>query len=249
MPIIVQAQDPSLISTFEFGQKPFIVNELDISLTYLDESPSPDYFTTNFSLEPSSTVFYFSVGAMQDNFREKHLIGLKFDMFYKGMFGFNFDFYGGYMLNIGDRFKFGPKLDVTFLGIANKKIGEIQNNTGYIQVNDTRFYDEEVDVSFQNIWFGLKPSLFTSLKFNRSFSVYANVGYSLNASLVNINFKGDANDDNENTSASENLNAENLTFDITYPQNVQDPKKEAKVGFNGLYFSFGVSVNVFHFFE
>ena len=45
----------------------------------------------------------------------------------------------------------------------NKKIGEIQNNTGYIQVNDTRFYDEEVDVSFQNIWFGLKPSLFTSL--------------------------------------------------------------------------------------
>ena len=55
-PLIVQAQDPSLISTFEFGQKPFIVNELDISLTYLDESPSPDYFTTNFSLEPSSIV-------------------------------------------------------------------------------------------------------------------------------------------------------------------------------------------------
>ena len=109
MPLIVQAQEPSIVSTLEFGQKPFIVNELDISLTYLDESPSPDYFTTNFSLEPSSSVFYFSVGAMQDNFREKHLIGLKFDMFYKDMFGFNFDFFAGYMLNIRDRFKFGPK--------------------------------------------------------------------------------------------------------------------------------------------
>ena len=70
---------------------------------------------TNFSLEPSYFIFQ-----LQDNFREKHLIGLKFDMFYKDMFGFNFDFFAGYMLNI--RFKFGPKLDVTFLGIANKKM-------------------------------------------------------------------------------------------------------------------------------
>ena len=71
------------------------------------------------------------------------------------MFGFNLDLSGGYLINASDNFKIGPKVDVTLFGVANKNIGKLQNNTGYIQVNDTKFYDDEVEVSFQNIWFGL----------------------------------------------------------------------------------------------
>ena len=243
IPSFIFSQEPNVITTFEFGYKPLKINELDVTLSYIDESPSPDYFATDFTLEPSSSVNYFSIGFMQDNFKEKFLMGLKADLFFKQMFGFNLDLSGGYLINANDNFKFGPKVDVTLFGIANKNIGELQNNTGYIQVNDTKFYDNEVKVSFQNVWFGLKPSFFAMFSPTKAFNVFANVGYSLNASLVNIGFSGEGFNENENTSATENLDADNLTFTINHPLGLEDPKKEAKFGFNGVNFSFGIGIN------
>lgn len=243
IPSFIFSQEPNVITTFEFGSKPLKINELDVTLSYIDESPSPDYFATDFTLEPSSSVNYFSIGFMQDNFKEKFLMGLKADLFFKQMFGFNLDLSGGYLINANDNFKFGPKVDVTLFGIANKNIGELQNNTGYIQVNDTKFYDNEVKVSFQNVWFGLKPSFFAMFSPTKAFNVFANVGYSLNASLVNIGFSGEGFNENENTSATENLDADNLTFTINHPLGLEDPKKEAKFGFNGANFSFGIGIN------
>ena len=243
IPSFIFSQEPNVITTFEFGSKPLKINELDVTLSYIDESPSPDYFATDFTLEPSSSVNYFSIGFMQDNFKEKFLMGLKADLFFKQMFGFNLDLSGGYLINANDNFKFGPKVDVTLFGIANKNIGELQNNTGYIQVNDTKFYDNEVKVSFQNIWFGLKPSFFAMFSPTKAFNVFANVGYSLNASLVHIGFSGEGFNENENTSATENLDADNLTFTINHPLGLEDPKKEAKFGFNGVNFSFGIGIN------
>ena len=243
IPSFIFSQEQNIITTFEFGTKPLKINELDVKLSYFDESPFPDYFTTDFSLEHSESVNYFSIGFMQDNFKEKFLMGLKADMFFKQMFGFNLDLCGGYLINVSDNFKFGPKVDVTLFGIANKNIGKLENKTGYIQVNDTEFYDDEVKVSFQNIWFGMKPSLFAMFNPTSAFHVFANVGYSLNASLVNIGFSGEGEVENENTSASENLDADNLTFIINHPSGIEDPKKEAKFGFNGINFSFGVGIN------
>ena len=243
IPSFIFSQEPNVITTFEFGSKPLKINELDVTLSYIDESPSPDYFATDFTLEPSSSVNYFSIGFMQDNFKEKFLMGLKADLFFKQMFGFNLDLSGGYLINANDNFKFGPKVDVTLFGIANKNIGELQNNTGYIQVNDTKFYDNEVKVSFQNVWFGLKPSFFAMFSPTKAFNVFANIGYSLNASLVNIGFSGEGITENENTSATENLDANNLTFTINHPLGLEDPKKEAKFGFNGVNFSFGIGIN------
>ena len=77
----------------------------------------------------------------------------------------------------------------------------------------------------------------------KAFNVFANVGYSLNASLVNIGFSGEGFNENENTSATENLDADNLTFTINHPLGLEDPKKEAKFGFNGVNFSFGIGIN------
>ena len=71
IPSFIFSQEPNIITTFEFGTKPLKINELDVRLSYIDESPSPDYFATDFSLEPSESVNYFSIGFMQDNFKEK----------------------------------------------------------------------------------------------------------------------------------------------------------------------------------
>ena len=65
------------------------------------------------------------------------------------MFGFNLDIFWR-LLIASEKFKFGPKVDVTLFGIANKNIGKLENNTGYI-LNDTEFYDDEVKVSFQHL--------------------------------------------------------------------------------------------------
>ena len=93
IPSFIFSQEPNIITTFEFGTKPLLINELDVTLSYIDESPSPDYFTTDFSLNSSKAVNYFSIGFMQDNFKEKFLMGLKADMFFKQMFGFNLDLF------------------------------------------------------------------------------------------------------------------------------------------------------------
>ena len=71
IPSVVFSQEPNIITSFEFGTKPLLINELDITLSYFDESPSPDYFATDFSLESSESVNYFSIGFFQDNFKEK----------------------------------------------------------------------------------------------------------------------------------------------------------------------------------
>ena len=71
IPSFIFSQEPNIITTFEFGAKPLKINELDVTLSYVDESPSPDYFATDFSLESSESVNYFSIGFMQDNFKDK----------------------------------------------------------------------------------------------------------------------------------------------------------------------------------
>ena len=78
IPSVMFSQE-SNITSFEFGTKPLLINELDVT-SYFDESPSPDYFATNFTLEPSESVNYFSVGFFQDNLK-KVFNGLKADMF------------------------------------------------------------------------------------------------------------------------------------------------------------------------
>ena len=50
---------------------------------------------------------------------------MQHDMFFKQMFGFNLDLYGGYLIEISENFKFGPKVDFTLFGIHKIKIGNI----------------------------------------------------------------------------------------------------------------------------
>jgi len=51
IPSVMFSQESNIITSFEFGTKPLLINELDVTLSYFDESPSPDYFATNFTLE------------------------------------------------------------------------------------------------------------------------------------------------------------------------------------------------------
>ena len=70
LPSVIYSQ-ASIITTFEYGNKPLETNELEIALTYEDESPVPDFVTDTFNLKASSFVNYLSIGLLQDNFKEK----------------------------------------------------------------------------------------------------------------------------------------------------------------------------------
>ena len=241
LPSVIYSQ-ASIITTFEYGNKPLETNELEIALTYEDESPVPDFVTDTFNLKASSSVNYLSIGLLQDNFKEKFLMGIKADLFFKDFFGFNLDLIGGLLIKPSDQFQFGPRLDVTLLGFSNKKIGNLNNNTGYIEVNNTKFYSNQVKLSFQNVWFGLKPSFFAAFAPNKAFNIFGHIGYSINASIVNIGFSGD-DVNGDQISAVENIDVDNLTFNVITPDNIENAKKESKIGFNGWYYSLGLGIN------
>ena len=243
-PAIFFGQEPSIITTLEYGNRPLKINALEIEFKYRDESPSPDSISTIFTLNPSQSVNYFSIGFLKDNFKEKYIIGIKVDMFLKDFFGFNLDFTGGYSIRPNSQFQFGPKLDFTLFGLANKEINTIVRNTGYIQVNNTRFYSN-VKVSFQNIWLGLRPTFFAIFQPTETINILGNIGYSLNASLANIGFSG-RDIDGEQTSAVENINVENLTFDIITPSGVINPKKKSKIKYDGWDYSLGIGIKFNH---
>jgi hypothetical protein len=47
----------------------------------------------------------------------------------------------------------------------------------------------------------------------------------------------------DQTSAVENIDVDNLTFNVITPDNIENAKKESKIGFNGWYCSLGLGIN------
>ena len=71
-PAIFFGQEPSIITTLEYGNRPLKINALEIEFKYRDESPSPDSISTIFTLNQSQSVNYFSIGFFKDDFKEKY---------------------------------------------------------------------------------------------------------------------------------------------------------------------------------
>ena len=86
---------------------------------------------------------------------------------------------------------------------------------------------------------------FSLSSFSKIFLDLSRLSIKLNASLANIGFSG-RDIDGEQTSAVENINVENLTFDIITPSRVINPKKKSKIKFDGWYYSLGIGIKFNH---
>lgn len=211
----------------------------NIELGYLDESPAPDLFYSNTSLKKKA---YYTVGVSYDNFKhEKELyynaIG---NVQFGELFGFELGVSAGYpfFLNTTKTLTILPTVSGGF-SYASKKLGQLVNNTVYIQVNSTRFADyTNVNVSLVKTDLFVKPSLNILWDITKKFQIRLTGSYEQDMNLNQfIEFSGKDNS-GKAVSDKEETNARNISYNIN-----GSPSSSIPLNIKGLEFKLGFAIN------
>jgi hypothetical protein len=223
------------------GIKPLNFKNTNVQLSYLDESPDPDYFVSDIDL---SSSIIFNVGASIDGF--KHKSEIYYDLAANLFVGNNI-FGGDINISAGYPFYLNKKKSITLVpafsagyGLSNRSLGELVNNTVYIQVNETRFKDyTNVDVSLKRGYVALRPNINFFFDLNKKFQIRLNAAYLYSIYTVNqISFSGKDNDDKA-ISDSEDLDEQNVSFIVDGKSS-----KESPIDLKGLEFRIGFAFSI-----
>lgn len=211
-----------------------------IEVAYLDESPAPDLFYTNTSLSKKP---YYGLGGSYDNFKHEK------ELYYNVIGNVNFGELFGIDLGVSAGYPvwMNSKKNLTVLpfvtgGFAytNKPLGELKNNTVYIQVNSTRFADyTNVNVSLAKVDLFLKPTLNILWDINPKTQIRFTGAYLVDFNINQfINFSG-KDGSGKSISDKEDTDAKNLSYYI-------NGQKSSSIPFNirGLEFKLGVAFNL-----
>ncbi|MBX7047124.1 MAG: hypothetical protein K1X86_14940 [Ignavibacteria bacterium] len=211
-------------------------NTTNIQLAYVDESPDPDLFYANTSLKKEA---YYTVGVSYDNYKhEKELyynaIG---NVQFGEIFGFEIGASLGYPVFISKTKKISivPTVSGGF-SYASKRLGELINNTVYIQVNSTKFADNtNVKVGLVKTDLFLKPSLNILWDLSSKYQLRVTGSYETDFNLKQfIEFSGKDNS-GKAVSDKEDTDARNLSYNINGSKSNSIPLNikgfEVKLGF------------------
>ena len=185
----------------------------NIQLYYRDESPDPDEFYTNIDLE---NKLLFNLGVNFNNYSKN--TKLYYDLTLNGYIGNFLGIEAG--ASIGYPIFLSKNKKISFLpsimgggGWYDKPLGTLQNNTIYIQVNNTKFKDySNVDLSLVGFYGFIRPSLSLLIGLNKKVNLVFTGSYLINFD-INPSVKFTGNDDNNNkVSDSEEITASNIAF-------------------------------------
>lgn len=234
---------PKTQSRFYFGlqSETFILSEGKLQGWILDDSPSQDWLMLNLDLAATERARGFHLGleySYPSNFVWNTDLAFSFNSEGR-MFSGNLGL--GYELN-KEKFQVIPMLRMG-LGNGNFKLGDIQNEDLYIQINDTQFYGSEVEARLKDLYAYVAPEINLAYTLNEKVSLRFSAGYKLaNNRKPVIEFSGitdveedDYGSDTRDLSHSKNqlaLNNEMLTED----------SKLAK--FKGAYFRVSIVKNL-----
>jgi hypothetical protein len=194
-----------------------------VTLWYVDESPSMDNIFKEFK-QQGNTCYELSLRYVNYDYNKN----MQWFIEGQGYLGS----LSGLALNPGlvytgkneSKFKFQPELAAS-LGYSSKGIGTIENNDVYIKVNNTQFMDyTNVNVSVQNIFFGLKPGLNLGSSTGNGNEIGIRFNYLISYKMGYLNFSGTGQDGNR-ASDSEDMDARNVSFWV-------DGEKTETVPFN-----------------
>lgn len=193
----------------------------EMTLWYIDESPSHDNIYTTFS--PIGNISVNLGIRWQDNLSEK-----AFRLFVEGQ-GYVGSVSGlaliagySYCPLVSGKVKFQPELSAV-LGYCSKGIGAIDNNDVYIQVNQTKFQDyTNVYVSLRNAYIGIKPGVSLTFDIGNEKAIGLGVNYQLSYKAGFVNFRGTGEDGNPATD-SESLTARNVGFYVDGTRTSDNP--------------------------
>lgn len=209
-----------------------------IFFVYEDESPVPDILETLVTLKGNKLAANLAIDfESKQDFNKPYFIarvqGYAVEIL-GGDIGLGIGFNAS--LNKTKRISIRPEL-TALVGYNKKDLGTLEvkaNGSVYIQVNNTRYGDyEDVDVSLQNLYYGIRPGLSFSAGIGQYsfFRIYA--GYLLGFGNSKISFKGNLNN-GEEKEEFEKLKDRNLHFEVN-----GKPTQKAPFNASGLEFRIG----------
>ncbi|MCO6493231.1 MAG: hypothetical protein J5I98_32725 [Phaeodactylibacter sp.] len=214
--------------------EPLAISSTDIQFTYIDESPSVDPLVADVSLNSGKIAYGLNVGM---EFSYPSGITWSFDGTFTTNAGNNLS---GANLGLGYRFKLSDRFFVipvanAGIGNGNFKLGDIQNISTYIQVNETQFYSKEVNVKLRDQYGYVAPGLNVFIPVNNKWGIQfgGSYKYAFNRG-EKISFRGYSDsDESERAKDQEKLSEDNVHFYL----DGQRIRREAKLidfgGFKG----------------
>lgn len=198
------------ILTIGAGVKLIKPDSRNMTLWYVDESPSRDNIYTDFK-QSGNIAIQLNLRLQDNNVNKKGHVFFDGQLYFGALNGGTLGlgiFYANYDKR---KFRIVPELS-GMMGYCSKKIGVMENNDIYIQVNKTKFKDyTNVDVSLANFYIGLKPGINLTFPVGVKSEFGVGVNYQLSAKSGSVNFSGV---DNSGTavSDSEGLKESNVGF-------------------------------------
>ncbi len=222
--------------TVGLNLQPLNVDESSVDFRYVDESPSMDNIQSYFSLNSRKRSFGLNLGVEAD-LSNRLLAGLSLDLVRSSEASlFGVDLGIGYPMG-KNNFFFIPRAALT-LGTGSVKLGDINNNDVYIQVNDTKFYSQTVATRYKRGFLGGKFGAGIAVGVTPNVDLTLNAGYKLAiATSENLTFTGKDQEDQSQTEL-EPLSQNNIYLNINGVQSDINA-----LSFMGIYGNVGVAIH------
>ncbi len=193
------------------GIAPLSIKQSNIDFAYVDESPSRDNLQSIITLDKKQFAGVGQIGFEWET-NTHWLTHVQYQFGIASGAGFS-----GLLIGVGKTFgrksQWVTSLDLT-LGSAYVKLGELVQNSVYIQVNGTRFDSKTVPIRFRNYYAAFTPQIGYNFFLNENMTLRLTGGYSYSFHTKSIlKFTG-RNAENKSVSDSEKLTSENVSFKL-----------------------------------
>jgi hypothetical protein len=218
----------------KFGPRWLNTDPGTINTMFADDSPATDFFNSSYDVKDN----YFGLGIQLD-YSWRRYNGLSHSIFVDLNVGENFGGLFEYSIgwsftrDVGRFLSIRPNIGLGF-GNYGFKIGQIENRTGYIQVNETIFDDDFVDITLVSQVFLISPQLDVRYGLTENIFVTGQLSFDISSADSNaeLRFKSPSGDGE----ATRKIEGDN-------PKVTLNDKKLTSLPYNagGLRVSFGIS--------
>ncbi len=200
--------------TLSFGVKQIESESGEIQFGYIDESPVPDEFITDFEITSAKQAV--SLAGEFDWYNESSIYAIgRLQGFVGPMNGVDLGLGAGYAIKLNNQstIRLQPEI-LAVLGYASKSLGEliVQNNGSvYITVNETQFDNyENVGVTLQKTYLTIKPGISLAIGLKSGNEIKLQVSYQFFGDKGMVAFDGPVN--GEEVSEMEEIGVSNMYF-------------------------------------
>ncbi len=195
----------------DFGVVPLMVKKSAIDFTYVDESPSKDNMRTQIDLDKRFIAYGGQFGLEWET--DHTLTWRTYYQYALNSEGSTKVFGVGLGKIIGTKKNTRIGADLQF-GSASVKLGQLVQNDLFIQVNEARFYSNEVKMRYRNYFVAINPYVSYEKPLQNGFSLRFNIGAAAGLHTKSaVTFRG-KDEQGKKEKGKEKLTAPNLSFKL-----------------------------------